>query len=99
MLLTYFLVLYFPEETLPEIEPKTTNGSNSHPKAGLSLPMSFPFPAAILCTEGADVIRQEALSFYKTISAYVGSSPDLNYLRSASECPVCDLVWGDLLCE
>ena len=35
-------------ETLPEIEPKATNGSNSHPKAGLSLPMSFPLPTAYL---------------------------------------------------
>ena len=29
-------VSVIPQETLPEIEPKVTNGSNSHPKAGLS---------------------------------------------------------------
>jgi hypothetical protein len=38
------------EETLPDIEPKVTaryrskgyNGSNSHPKAGLSWPLAYP---------------------------------------------------------
>ena len=38
------------EETLPNIEPKVTaryrskgyNGSNSHPKAGLSWPLAYP---------------------------------------------------------
>ena len=47
----YFLVLSFPQETLPEIEPKATYGSNSHPRAGLSLPMSFPLPTGLVCVQ------------------------------------------------
>ena len=46
-----FRPVYSSEETLPDIEPKVTaryrskgyNGSNSHPKAGLSWPLAYPY--------------------------------------------------------
>ena len=70
----FLVVLNSPQGAFPEIEPIVTNGSNSHPKAGLSLPMSFPLPTLPYATSSSPLgklwglTRGEHSYFFSPIS-------------------------------